>query len=496
MRPLLVAAALLSLSGCELLFNGEKKFADSGSSSGAASTGSTTTGSTTTTTTEGASSAGASSGSTSSASASSSSGSSSGSTSSGSSSSSSSASTGTSSTGSSSSSGSTGSSASSSGSSSGSTTTGTTTNGGTTGVSGIFDVQRLPMATGELVTCSNAADVDGVRGPDLLLGLDRGLATPRYGVELLLNTGDGGFVDGGFLSTSGPVTGAQRTFTDGLPTIAVSVQMVSVQVASAPWTATGLGALRSDLLPGLGPCDDVEPLGNDLVLACQNGTAVAHWVDGALADGGNAFVEANFWHQVSAPILSAASGDLDGDGLSDLVWLDGAQLRVVVQSADAGFNIGSNAPCGGLDSLDGNIFVADLTGDGTQDMASAADQNFPDGGGASFHLFIGSGNNSPNCGTDAEQGDTPSLAIAHGIFLSGYLDVAALELTSGGAQVQLWVNDGANQPTFVDGGVVTIPSSGVVNAASLHVVDLDGDAQDDIVASDTGSEVWLLYHHH
>jgi hypothetical protein len=110
----------------------------------------------------------------------------------------------------------------------------------------------------------------------------------------------------------------------------------------------------------------------------------------ALATGGGTFHPAQVLSVAGAEFRASAEGDLDGDGLVDLVFVDalgGGGIRAFLASA-SGYSAGALAPFGLTGLTPGDIVLRDLDGDLALDAACLA--SFASGTG-SLATFRGDG---------------------------------------------------------------------------------------------------------
>lgn len=236
------------------------------------------------------------------------------------------------------------------------------------------------------------------------------------------------------------------------------------------WTGDGLPDLlalspsgQARLWPNLGGCEwgtpravaEVPALARSgaVALADINGDGAADLiaVDQPLAryvprDPSGGFGRPVALAQAPSPLPVAAGTrlvDLDGDGAVDLLSSDGVNLALYYQDdGAAGWRsppqvVGrGTAPVGNL--ADPHVFVADMTGDGLQDLVRV------DGGGVTYWPYLGYGRwgapvqmaNPPELGFDA---DYTRLLLAD-VDGDGAADL--IQLT--GQTVRVWINQSGN----------------------------------------------------
>jgi len=170
--------------------------------------------------------------------------------------------------------------------------------------------------------------------------------------------------------------------------------------------------------------------------------------------------------------VAALMGDVDGDGLPDVVLADGLagseQLEVRL-GADA-WTTGTLVPLGaGVSSA----VMGDLDGDGLDDVVSSHE-----GGGVEVRFSDGSGTFSAPVTLDAPAG-TRSLALAD-LDGDGFPDIVAGSEDEGEGKVKPILNRHAATARTFDDTVLPFPVS--EGARALGAGDFDGDGLADVVA--------------
>jgi VCBS repeat-containing protein len=165
----------------------------------------------------------------------------------------------------------------------------------------------------------------------------------------------------------------------------------------------------------------------------------------------------------SATALSVAVGDLDGDGIDDVVvgTAAGVPSQIYFGTGDRGLD---PAPATLADSSAANgIALADFDGDGDLDLVLA------NAGGALNRFFVNDGSGSFASGGTLGTGNTRDVAT--GDFNGdGLIDIAFANL--GGNTV--WSNDGG-------GGFTQTAALGTADSHGVASGDFNGDGRDDLV---------------
>jgi gliding motility-associated-like protein len=182
--------------------------------------------------------------------------------------------------------------------------------------------------------------------------------------------------------------------------------------------------------------------------------------------------------------VTVGSGDLNGDGRPDLVTVHSFEDSLgIVLNGPGGLTLDRKIATGARPT---DVVVADLNGDGAQDLAVA-----PFGGeGAVVHLNDGTGSFSE--GQPVAGGAAPTGVVARDVDRDGDLDL--LTASSGEEAVEWLENDGAG--TFALGGRRPLPFAPAALVAR-DVLGSDqgttGDGRMDLVVSAQGSNRILAY---
>jgi hypothetical protein len=181
-----------------------------------------------------------------------------------------------------------------------------------------------------------------------------------------------------------------------------------------------------------------------------------------------------------------ATADLDGDGVADLVTIDGKTVTVRPGVAGGGFaaatatSLAPDAPAA--------FAIADLTGDGKPDLAVAgSDGGFPTASGRLWILVNdGSGTFSVDQTIYTGSNRSTSSIVAFDADKDGDQDLAAADF--GRQTVQVYKNPGAGVFSDVNGDPTgrTDIALGTTAAAVGAGGDLTGDGNPDLIASAGG----------
>jgi hypothetical protein len=179
----------------------------------------------------------------------------------------------------------------------------------------------------------------------------------------------------------------------------------------------------------------------------------------------------------SSEVRSVAAGDVDGDGIADLVVGTAAGQPIQIFLGDGFRGFLTSAISLPDNAMNEGIALADFDGNGTLDLVTA------NGGGQEDAVYSNDGDG--NFTQVALLGLSFGQDIAVGDFdEDGNLDIAI-------AAIQ------GNPVYFGDGTGVFDPNSllllGNANSQAVVVADLNGDGRDDIVFANTGSDsqVWI-----
>ena len=179
-------------------------------------------------------------------------------------------------------------------------------------------------------------------------------------------------------------------------------------------------------------------------------------------------------------------GDFNGDGTKDMAAVDSANNSVTIflNNGDGTFKETANYSTGASGA---GIAIADLNGDGKQDIVVGLNSNC--GNNVGFGVLLGNGDGTFKpvviYANSTSGGCSPTLALAD-VNGDGKLDVVAVSGNSS-TNASFWVNLGNGDGTFQQGIPMSTPAlcpggSGA-GAVYLLVKDINGDSKPDIVGA-------------
>lgn len=389
------------------------------------------------------------------------------------------------------------------------------------------------------------ADLNGDGHPDLLAVFDTPLAgSYAYGgVWTFLGNGDGTFQPGvRQVLSSVPLTFAAQAIAvgdlngDGKPDLVLSraqlssplliafgngdgtfnqqVQLVSGACITAPVIADVNQDGKADLV---GSCGNVVqvlsgkgdgtfqtpvtyPLGvlpgaasSSVAVGDVNGDGIPDIVTATgtilFGDGRGGFPTRKDYLQINAGFVLLT--DFDGDGKTDIVLANGnpalisgrsntPSLTVMLGSGGGSFLAAPVSGIAATGSFTNHVVSADFNGDGIPDLAIGGDE--------SFTILLGQGNGQFSTGFSKQlvTGDATVPLISADFNDDGRPDLAVLSLAQGQVQIYPGLGDGTFGPPFI------LSVSGGTPATYLMAPDLNGDGIPDLVLVNPDSIfVWL-----
>lgn len=182
---------------------------------------------------------------------------------------------------------------------------------------------------------------------------------------------------------------------------------------------------------------------------------------------------------VAAPGVSVAVGDINGDGLDDIVNIDAAgNINVILCNPDGSFSMTTYAP--GDITAPSSVAVADLNGDGWPDVIVTDAHD----AGMGVHVLLnnGDGTLAPEVVYPTDAADTagPQAVAVADLSGDGWPDIVTANGSSDSISVLL--SDGAGG----FGAALQYPTG--TDAVAIAVADLNGDGWQDIVTTDLGDD--------
>jgi hypothetical protein len=176
--------------------------------------------------------------------------------------------------------------------------------------------------------------------------------------------------------------------------------------------------------------------------------------------------------------------DLDGDGDPDILSASAGDDTIAWYENDGAafpsFVMRAISQAAGSAS---SVSVADLDGDGDQDVLSAA----PGDNAVRWHESDGS--SPPSFTEHLIQGDVPAAAFVHAADVDGDGDVDVLLAAAGENRMSWYENNGASPPVFLEQTVAT----SVFSPRAVFALDLDRDGDTDILSASANDDAIRWY---
>ena len=342
-----------------------------------------------------------------------------------------------------------------------------------------------------------AADFNHDGKLDLALNIDQHCAVNngKFEVSILLGNGDGSFQPPIETAAGQRVMGgiAVADFNhDGNPDVAIENNQpqgfvyagnVEVFLGNGDGTLQHWQAYLVDQVPDCLITADFNGDGNPDLAACsQNGD-----VSVLYGKGNGQFQRAqNFQAGPSNGIFAIAAGDLNGDGLPDILTPSGYGLSVLLGQKSGGYN---GAVAYQTGDFSDQVAIGDFTGDGIPDLVVSHSTYRKSN--ISVSPGIGNGYFRPEVSTDvvALGGDQPIYLTAGDFNRDGKLDVAISIPTRTGPAVTILLGKGDG--TFTTGA--TYPMGTTTTQVGLILAgDFNGDGFLDLIAGCGSFFSWNL----
>jgi len=243
--------------------------------------------------------------------------------------------------------------------------------------------------------------------------------------------------------------------------------------ASLAWTSTAA---------------DLDMDGDLDVLSASYGDNDIVWFENT--DGAGTFGIEQTITSTAGGAISVLALDVDGDADQDVLsaWAD-ADTVAWHENIDGTGSFGPSRILSGLQQGPIALFAGDVDGDGDDDAVSASytDQTiawYRNGRPHSSVLY------RPPTGIPATSGTQQSEVLAGDLDRDGHVD---LQEGSASSDAAYWYeSDGGTPPAFTERQITT--GIGGVNKDLIALGDIDGDARDDLVVSQTGGNRLVWFH--
>jgi hypothetical protein len=316
---------------------------------------------------------------------------------------------------------------------------------------------------------------------------DLATATSYAGVWVLFNDGHDGFVAAADHTVgSRPSSIAVSDFNGDGKTDMATANANSDDVSILLGDGSGGFSARVNYTAGSQPSSiavgDFNNDGNN-DLAVTSGNFVTGTVSILLGDGSGSFAAA-LDYSVGKDPQSVAVGDFNGDGNVDLATANemSDSISILLGDGKSGFaapvDYAVDADADAVDAYPVSVAVADLNGDGNDDL-TVADQGKGSGDGR-VSVLLGTGGGSFALHVDYPLGANPDAVAAADFNGDSAPDLAV----ANGDTLSVLLNEGS--------GTFAAPVEVAVGANSVAVVDLNGDGKADLATTNGWSNLSIL----
>jgi hypothetical protein len=183
------------------------------------------------------------------------------------------------------------------------------------------------------------------------------------------------------------------------------------------------------------------------------------------------------------------AADVNGDGLTDLVVMDGQTYSVpnvsILLQTNGGFSAPIICDLGGSQLTTG-VGVGDFTGDGTKDIVVVYGGNVPN---SKLTVFNQGAGNTFSQGVTLDSYDVPQCMAVGDLDMDGRPDVVTLHggRNSGGVYLQTSAGQLSAEKLF------SLPYASSYNPQGLALGDVNGDGTPDIVIADYNHGLLVVY---